>query len=305
MFIGGMVLEINDIIVVPNKKRLIVSERINSSSGRAYILVDKFNRKYFAKIKKSSDEFENEVQLEKRLTKCNILTPKIIGTTVLKQAVKGKTEYVILYEYMTLLNCTDIKRLGKSIGILHNRLKLMDHYGYEKSDIFNFVIKEGMPYIRKCNLTIYNILNSLVDIEGIGEKSALCDKTMQLVHGDLNNRNVYYNVQAETIFLDFENMTITYRIYDLCYYLLCQIEKTTNIENWINVIDKILIGYQEEITLSSQEKQCFFELMESIEIMKIVTGIEQRNIPMIQHAFDQLTVITKFRKRIEEKVNNV
>lgn len=266
-----------------------VIEQSISSSNRAFIVKDVSGCIWFAKIVNYVEAL-NEQQLLESLKKFDINTPQICHILLCNE----ESYCLSIYEYIDYRKVTSnyAINIGDYICKLHNALKNIVDVNINVFNFFDYAYNICIPYIRRCSTKIHKYIKKCI---GVPFSNICINMAMQLVHGDLHNKNIYLTKNGEVGFFDFENRIKTYRIFDLSYYLVSLISIDINIKIWLNYVEDLLKGYA---SLSYDEIDLIYESMTCVALMKISFGLKSLHKELIEDAMQQLGFLAKYKEEI-------
>lgn len=191
------------------------------------------------------------------------------------------------------------KEIGVNIARMHSVLKTIENI----SDIFQGDLYKDY----KQSLSIIKEQGVNVDDKILRECEFQIDKIVdlprQLIHRDVQSRNMLFNGSKLIAFLDFDSCEENVRIYDIVYYYLRTIELNfrclgTNIEFWHAYFIAILKGYESVMRLTRSERDMLFPLLLCLQICFIAYFICTSNDQ--DQIVEQLTILEWIYKNKKE-----
>lgn len=265
-----------------------IIKRPISSSSRAFIVKDINDNIWFAKLARYVEAL-NEQKLLESLKNFSINTPQICRILL----SNDKIYCLSIYEYIAFkeVKNNNAINIGFYLYKLHDALKNIEDANIEVFNFFDYVYNTCIPYINCCSGEIEKCVKQCIDIP---VSNRCINMPIQLIHGDLHNKNIYLSKKNEVGFFDFESRLKTYRIFDLSYYFVSLISKDTNIRTWLYYVEKLINDYA---SLSYDEIGLLYESMTCIVLMKISYGLKSLHKGLIEDAMLQLEFLTKYKEK--------
>lgn len=246
----------------------------NANTGRQTDNSFYIGEKYVIKFTANLGSIKNNVLITNKLYDAGLPVAEIVKTIDGADYIQSGELYFILTKRIigSTLLCEDIFNneciaftIGKNIAKLHNALKGIDDSSCNKVNILNDV---------KTNI---NSINKLIDINNdfIKDFSAVYDKLpKQIIHRDINPANMIFEGECFKGFIDFDLTEMNIRIFDICYCATavlseCFANDKIDKNKWIDILNKIVTGYESINPLTIEEKQALPYVIYSIQIICI------------------------------------
>lgn len=291
---SNILIKKNKWILLNKKSQLYINNKLNFNSkiyslyknqnnieGFYRLKLINSNETYFLKII-NNNNLKNQLFANK--IGSYLLTNKIKAPVIKKKIIDKKINKVfILYDYIegkyVNINNKNIYLLGSNLYKFHKVIKKFSlkfkikENSDKKIKLFKKILNQkyinNYKFSEKLMKVLKNPKNKLY-FENL-------EKNQQIIHGDLNYKNLLMNKDKEIIFLDFEDMQYSYHnpLLDLATIIerFIMISKNKNKKDLIN---SLLYGYFGNKSQINYKKKEIYYLLKSFSLKSILTLIYQK-----------------------------
>jgi len=176
------------------------------------------------------------------------------------------------------------ENFGEALGLLHcclSRLNIAD--GGREMHLVPQIQKWALPAIekKKRDIDFLSMESIWGEVEG---NLTLLEKEMSLqtIHRDAHPSNMLFEKGQLTGFLDFELVTRGLRLFDVCYcasaILVAGFEDLEKEQQWLELCQSLLQGYQRQQSLKAIECKCVYEILVAIELIFIAFWLQNNHL---------------------------
>lgn len=164
---------------------------------------------------------------------------------------------------------TAARYLGQIIGKLHLALKANDDIVCNEQDIFREVCDEWLAPAA----SVMGLSNDFCEDYKITFGKLHEKLPVQIIHRDPNPSNIIMDHGVVAGFVDFDLSQRSIRLFDHCYAataVLCELfsnQKSERYPQWINVFRGIILGYDDVVQLTADEKKAIPYVVLSIQLI--------------------------------------
>ena len=186
---------------------------------------------------------------------------------VLKQRVQGTTfSNSDFYKNQELAT-----NVGYALAKLHQAfLSLENQILCDPSDLFSLVSQWALPNVKK-QVTQWSLAIPEAFFDDYLTIFETLEKGLprQIIHRDPNPENILFIDNSVSGFIDFELVEKNIRLFDPCYSATAILSgtKKEDYEQWFQILENILLSYDKENALSTEEKQAIFYVICSIQMI--------------------------------------
>lgn len=242
--------------------------------------------KFILKTSKNISDLKTHIIISKALSKLEIETTYPILTKDGKDYIIKEDRYYILTtkvdgrflsnEELYKDNRFDTgRRYGEAIGKLHKILnEQVDNLIIDDTNLIKIALKWALPETKKimeqwdCSLPEEFYDNYTQNLSKYYHQLP-----RQIIHRDLNPSNILFKDGEVTGFIDFDISERNIRIFDICYCATGILSETENyeesFEQWIEIKEGIIKGYDSVIQLTDMEKQSIPYVIYTIQMIFI------------------------------------
>lgn len=257
----------------------MISNTYNENTGRqksnSYYIGDNYVIKFTANL----GCVKRNIDISEALAKADVKAFKIIKTINGDSYVQNGEMYFFLTERIkgSGLKCKDVFNntdlafeIGKEIAKLHKALKMLDEYGYKNANICNRTIDATFQRIKDK----INVNDNFIDAYTENFSTKYDDLPKQIIHRDINPSNILIDNGELKGFIDFDLSEKNIRIFDICYCATailseCYLDSDIDKNIWLEILDKIVAGYDTVSSLTNDEKQALPYVICSIQLICI------------------------------------
>lgn len=198
------------------------------------------------------------------------------------------------------------EQYGRSIARLHKALKaIQNDILPDEVNLYKNVIDWALPSVRRQNSQWNMGLDDSFFNDYIEDFGVLYDKLpKQLIHRDPNPSNILYDGGIVSGFIDFDLSEVNIRLWDVCYCATGILSEGSDeaYENWLEMLDGILRGYDFEGRLTLEEKKAVFDVICSIQMICIAYF---ENLDIYKELAKTNRQMLKFIIQNKEKIKNL
>lgn len=240
-----------------------IVSKINTNNNKKYII---------KKVKNDKLQIiKHEYKILYKLNQRGVPVAPILETKDGMYYVKKKEKYYFLFPFIDgkcikslyINDGQDIaSSYGTSIAILHRGLKQISFNEDFSSDPFmNRILNASFDFISKYEnqSKLSTIENIILECKSFESKHK--ELPIQLIHRDLHTENIIYSDNKVKAFIDFDNCSPGYRIYDLAYLMvdfLRQDPQATSNSYWLKLCKSLIKGYDKESPLLKSEYEAIW-----------------------------------------------
>ena len=236
--------------------------------------------KYILKPKGTVDKIQSEYELLKHIDKNGIAAPVPLKTLEGKLYVEDGGKNYALYKYIegetihydfNVNNKEVLFKHGEALGKLH---KVMNTYDGSTEHIKTMNLEEdifswAMPSILKN--APHNRIKEIIEDITPKMKDLFSRLPKQYIHRDPHGGNLLFREGNFIGFIDFDLCMIGYKAFDLCYVMTGILsegfKEEKNREKWLELIVEIQRGYETENLLLPVEKESFWYIFLSTQLI--------------------------------------
>lgn len=277
-----------------------ISNIYNENTGRQSENTYYIGEEYVIKFSANYGSIKNSIYIANSLKESGLPVAEIIKTVDGSDYLQNGELYFIVTKRIkgSQLKCEDIfkntniaYKIGENIAKLHNTLKTFDESNYKKADILNDIQSNLLK------------VKELIDIDDFtNDFAGLYNKLpKQLIHRDINPSNMIFDNGEFKGFIDFDLTEVNIRIFDICYCataILSECFNNSDIDKskWLEILNKLIKGYENITPLSEHEKQALPYVIYAIQIICIAyfsqydkfDSLTKINIDMLKWIIDKL-----------------
>lgn len=277
-----------------------ISNIYNENTGRQSENTYYIGEEYVIKFSANYGSIKNSIYIANSLKESGLPVAEIIKTVDGSDYLQNGELYFIVTKRIkgSQLKCEDIfkntniaYKIGENIAKLHNTLKTFDESNYKKADILNDIQSNLLK------------VKELIDIDDFtNDFAGLYNKLpKQLIHRDINPSNMIFDNGEFKGFIDFDLTEVNIRIFDICYCataILSECFNNSDIDKskWLEILNKLIKGYENITPLSEYEKQALPYVIYAIQIICIAyfsqydkfDSLTKINIDMLKWIIDKL-----------------
>ncbi len=266
---------------------------------------------YVLKVYDNRDTLERNIKLLGVLAENDIPVAMVIPTKEGTFYVEEEGVFFVLTARLPGSNLVQFDKnfniatqMGRIIGDLHvafrnceKEMEFWDNSLLEelKGWIWTAFEKNNWEYVSK------EVFEALVK-----RLEALYDKLpRQLIHRDVHFGNFLFDKGRFSGYIDFDLSQRNIRIFDLCYFLMGLLSEEEKQElakeQWFEIVEKTLAGYEQMLPLNEAEKQAFPLVMEAIELLFVAWFTENNNV----HCAEDARKLYEFVRDQEERIGQI
>lgn len=254
------------------------------------------NHFYIVKVYHNKKQLERNIKISSILSACNIPVAETVLTKTGETYVECQNTYFLLSKKLSGSNLFKQKdqktawKMGCVIAQLHIAFQKC-----EKEMVFweNSLLKEMKGWVReKLVFHEWAVIEEPEYCETVKRLEEVYDYLpKQLIHRDVHFGNFLFSEGHFTGYIDFDLSQKNIRIFDVCYFLAGlltdEAENLFRKNEWLEMVNAVIAGYESVLKLSEEEKNAIPCVMECIEILfaAYFLGLED-----IKHANDACQV---------------
>jgi Ser/Thr protein kinase RdoA (MazF antagonist) len=163
--------------------------------------------------------------------------------------------------------------IGLAIGRLH---KVLATYPEEipswRMDLPQRILGEAVPRI---NMHVagpqLEAFNRIMTPIGDAFADALADLPVQHIHGDCHGGNILLHDGTVSGFIDLDHLPVGPKPYDLGSLLADRVKwqmvHPDAVNMWLEYVDRVIVGYEQENCLSGREKEAIWWIMLAVQVL--------------------------------------
>jgi Ser/Thr protein kinase RdoA (MazF antagonist) len=266
-------------------------EPIDSFTGKASMICTRDGASYILKEKPDPQAAEREAVLLARLAATgapvavplrtragNYFAQENGKTFLLSPRLPGRP-FTRHYRGQAILRA---ERYGRAIARLDSCLALCDGLpGFPSLHLIEHIHGWALPILRRhpAEVDLPRLEAAWKDVEE-GLAPIYGRLPIQLIHRDAHPGNLLFQRDRLSGIIDFDMVTRGPRIFDLAYcgtsLLMAAYPSQAKMQIWPRLLDGLVHGYSETVTLTSEEKLALPGTMIAIELIYVALGLEIR-----------------------------
>lgn len=283
----------------------------NENIAQIYSTVWQIGENYVMKVYNEPESLKRNIMINVHLESMGIPVGKILCTAKGEQYIEDNGQYFFVAGKLQGSNIISLKfgeKVAKEMGEIIARLHIAFRSLEKSVELWNNRLLDEMNGWVRESFERSDFMNvSREDFELVVKNLERSYEELPdgLIHRDVHLGNFLFDGRKFSGYIDFDLSQKNIRVFDLCYFSLSILSEREKFEideeKWFEFTQNVFAGYNEIITLTSEEKESAVFVMECIELLFLAYFEGQEDVDLAKRSHD----VFKFLKENERRITRL